>query len=65
MPPRRNTTYWAPWRTLAADSLPALQDRDEGSCAHGGWLQPDRWAFEHGGPMCATALNVLTLQLLE
>ncbi len=63
--PKRNTTYWVPWRTLTADALLAVQDRTEGSCTHGGWLTPDRWAHEHGGPMCATALNVLTLQLLE
>lgn len=63
--PKRNTTYWVPWKQRAVDALIALQDRAEGACTHGGWLTPDRWAYEHGGPMCATALSILTLQLCD
>lgn len=62
---KRNTTYWVPWKQRTADALIALQDRAGDSCTHGGWLKPDRWAYEHGGPMCATALSVLTLQLCD
>ena len=63
--PKRNRTYWFPWKKVTTDALITLQDRAEGRCTHGGWLTLDRWSNDHGGPVLATALNVLTLQLCE
>jgi len=38
------------------------QDQTERACSNGGWLVPDRWCYA-GGPIYATALNVLTLEV--
>ena len=45
-------------------ALLALQDesKEPKLCSGGGWLTPDRWCYA-GGPVYATALNVLTLEV--
>jgi hypothetical protein len=51
----------AAWRTALRDALLTLQSAPGEACASGGWLAPDRWSFG-GGPVYATAINVLTLE---
>lgn len=55
--------HWGPWSQAVADCVLALQDRTERDCRSGGWIVPDRWGTSTGGPLYATALNVLTLEL--
>lgn len=62
---KRHGTYWKPWNAAVTGALAELQNRTQRSCAHGGWIALDRWSYEHGGPIYATALNVLTLQMCE
>jgi hypothetical protein len=56
--------YWGPWNASMSAALLSLQDtsKEQGACSRGGWLKPDRWCHA-GGPVYATALNVLTLEV--
>ncbi|TAJ13704.1 MAG: hypothetical protein EPO68_13035 [Planctomycetota bacterium] len=60
--PRKGQRYWKPWNEAMTRALLSLQDATEKSCAKGGWLVPDRWCHA-GGPIYATATNVLTLEV--
>jgi len=60
--PRRTGRLWEPWNAAMTQALLPLQETGEGLCAAGAWLVPDRWGFEDG-PIYATALNVLTLEV--
>jgi hypothetical protein len=59
--PGRTGKFWPGWDRAVVDALLALQAPAGRTCASGGWLAPDRWSIDHGGPLYATALNVLTL----
>jgi hypothetical protein len=61
--PRRSGKYWNPWAEAMVESVLALQDRPHPkACHHGAWRASDRWSYA-GGPVYATALNVLTLEV--
>ncbi len=62
--PRSKHTYWESWNEHMKDSVLALQDKnnERDVCSRGGWLTPDRWSYA-GGPIYATAINVLTLEV--
>jgi hypothetical protein len=51
------------WRSALVEALAALQSAPGATCSSGGWLKPDRWCHA-GGPVYATAINVLTLEAL-
>jgi hypothetical protein len=56
--------YWNPWNKAMVDTLVALQDHRDRTCAEGGWLESDRWgSYSGAGPLYDTALNVLTLEV--
>ena len=56
--------YWKPWNEAMIAALVSLQDgtTEKSVCSRGGWLAPDRWCYA-GGPVYATAMNVLTLEV--
>jgi hypothetical protein len=55
---------WRPWAERARAALTPNQ-RDSG-CALGSWeVDVDKWAFMGGGRVYATAINVLTLELVD
>jgi hypothetical protein len=56
--------YWDAWNNAMITAVLQLQDdtKEGGQCSRGGWLTPDRWCYA-GGPVYATALNVLTLEV--
>lgn len=56
--------YWTQWRPAALRALLDTQASEPLTCRHGGWLMKDRWSYV-GGPIYSTALNVLTLELLD
>jgi len=60
--PRASGKYWGPWNKALVEVLTSTQSHDPKSCRDGGWLQPDRWAHS-GGPIYATAINVLTAEV--
>ncbi len=62
--PRKGGTYWDPWNKAMTRAILDLQDKDEERdvCTRGGWLAGDRWSYA-GGPIYATAINVLTLEV--
>ena len=60
--PRRTGRYWPSWNRALTEAVLPLQDRAPRSCTNGGWLEPDRWGFDDG-PLYATAINVLTLEV--
>jgi hypothetical protein len=60
--PRHTGKYWGPWESATATTLLELQSAGEDQCSRGGWLVPDRWCH-YGGPVYATAINVLTLEV--
>jgi hypothetical protein len=60
--PGRSGKFWGPWNKAMVDALLALQDHKEKSCSNGGWVVPDRWSHA-GGPIYATAINTLTLEV--
>lgn len=62
---KRDASVWSPWNTAVTAALITLQDATKKSCTHGGWLVEDRWTYDHGGPVYATAINVLTLQACD
>jgi len=53
--------YWNPWNKALVEALLSLQNKNEEACANGAWLVPDRWSFT-GGPIYATAINLLDLE---
>lgn len=59
--PRARGNVWTPWNKAMQKAVLDLQERGKG-CGEGGWLVPDRWSHS-GGPIYATALNVLTLEV--
>ncbi|MBL8858989.1 MAG: terpene cyclase/mutase family protein [Planctomycetes bacterium] len=59
--PRARGQHWGAWNKAMQKVVPALQEQGKG-CAEGGWLVPDRWCHS-GGPIYATAINVLTLEV--
>ncbi len=61
--PKKTGRYWGPWNKAMNDVLLSGQSRDEKTCGHGGWLEPDQWSYEGGGPVYATAINVMTLEV--
>ncbi len=61
--PKKTNKHWGPWNKAMVDVLLALQDHKERACTNGGWMELDRWAFDHGGPLYTTAINVLTLEV--
>ncbi len=61
--PKKTGKYWGPWNKAMNDVLLSGQNRDEKTCAHGGWLDADQWSYEGGGPIYATAINVMTLEV--
>ena len=62
--PRKSGKYWNPWREGLLQAVLSLQDHTELACAHGGWIANDRWgSYSGAGPLYATALNVLTLEV--
>jgi hypothetical protein len=60
--PKHSDKFWGPWQKELVRTLVELQAREKGRCSHGAWLTPDRWSHT-GGPLYATALNVLTLEV--
>ncbi len=60
--PKASGKYWGPWNKSMVAMLTELQDQDPKTCHHGGWLVPDRWCHS-GGPVYATAINVLTAEV--
>jgi hypothetical protein len=60
--PKKTNKYWGPWNKAMVDAVLGLQDHKERACTNGGWMVPDRWAYD-GGPIYTTALNVLTLEV--
>jgi hypothetical protein len=60
--PKKTGKYWGPWNKAMVDAVLGLQDHKERACTNGGWMVPDRWAYD-GGPIYTTALNVLTLEV--
>jgi len=60
--PRASGKYWGPWNKALVEALTSTQSHDPKSCRDGGWLRPDRWAHS-GGPIYATAINVLTAEV--
>jgi hypothetical protein len=61
--PKKSGKYWPAWNKAMVDAVLGLQDKTKGACSNGGWMVPDRWSLDHGGPLYATALNVLTLEV--
>ncbi len=61
--PKKTNKHWGPWNKAMVDVLLALQDKKERACTNGGWMDLDRWSFDHGGPLYTTAINVLTLEV--
>jgi hypothetical protein len=61
--PKRTGKYWPAWNKAMVDALLSLQSKQAKSCTSGGWMAPDRWSLDHGGPLYSTALNVLTLEV--
>jgi hypothetical protein len=66
--PREGQTkgdYWKPWNEAMIETLLELQDenKERDICSRGGWLAPDRWGMGHGGPIYATAISTLTLEV--
>ena len=61
--PKRTGKHWPAWNRAMVDALVGLQTQTDRSCARGGWMAPDRWSLDHGGPLYSTALNVLTLEV--
>jgi hypothetical protein len=59
--PKGNGKAWGPWRDGLIESLTKLQDHSE-TCARGSWPQLER-STPIGGPLYATALNTITLQV--
>jgi len=60
--PRNGERYWRPWNKATQDALLELQTFRSKDCGDGGWLVADRWCHS-GGPVYATAINVLTLEV--
>ena len=60
--PRASGKYWAPWNKALVEALVSSQNHDSKTCHDGGWLAPDRWCHS-GGPLYATAINVLTAEV--
>lgn len=60
--PRKNGKYWKAWNKAMVESVLAEQQTSTADCGFGGWLGPDRWCHA-GGPVYATAINVLTLEV--
>jgi hypothetical protein len=60
--PRASGKYWGPWNKAMVEALTSTQNHDARTCHDGGWLVPDRWCHS-GGPVYATALNVLTAEV--
>lgn len=70
--PKRTGKRWGPWYTKVCAALlslqvpsvamPARDSKDRPACRHGGWLTPDRWGAQYGGPIYQTAMAVMTLQ---
>lgn len=56
--------YWEPWNKAMIKAIIELQDtkKQRDVCNLGGWLVGDRWALQ-GGPIYATAINTLTLEV--
>jgi hypothetical protein len=55
---------WDKWNKAMNEAILELQDKTETKdiCNRGGWLTLDRWSYS-GGPLYATAVNVLTLEV--
>lgn len=60
--PRKGNRYWNEWKKAMETTVLGTQDQTEKSCTHGGWVTGDRWSLQ-GGPIYATAINVLTLEV--
>ncbi|MBK7641452.1 MAG: hypothetical protein IPJ19_00135 [Planctomycetes bacterium] len=60
--PRASGKYWGPWNKAMVETLLATQNHEEKTCHDGGWLISDRWCHA-GGPIYATAINVLTAEV--
>jgi hypothetical protein len=62
--PHKSGKYWEPWNKAMQDAVLSLQDKNQEPdvCTRGGWLVGDRWCYA-GGPIYATAINVLTLEV--
>ncbi len=60
--PRKGGRYWGAWNEAMKAAVLETQDATEGACAKGGWVTGDRWSL-NGGPIYATAINVLTLEV--
>lgn len=60
--PRKSGKYWNAWNKAMVEAVVELQETSTKSCRHGGWMVRDRW-WHSGGPIYATALNVLTLEV--
>jgi hypothetical protein len=59
---------WGAWSRALLSALLPLQSLEQEvepgsrpSCRSGGWIVPDRWGGHYGGPICQTALAVLSL----
>jgi hypothetical protein len=61
-PRKQNGQSWSAWNKAMVDAVLPLQDHTEHACSNGGWMTPDRWSYA-GGPLYATAINVLTLEV--
>jgi hypothetical protein len=62
--PKRTGKYWNTWNQSMVDAVLTLQDHTDRACTSGGWIASDRWgSYSGAGPLYATALNVLTLEV--
>ncbi len=60
--PRQGGRFWDQWNRAMQDAVIGSQDDTEKVCSRGGWVAGDRWSLS-GGPIYATAINVLTLEV--
>ncbi len=60
--PRKGGRYWGAWNEAMKAAVLETQDGTEDACTKGGWVTGDRWSL-NGGPIYATAINVLTLEV--
>lgn len=61
--PQPSADAWKRWNEATTSAVLGLQEVTDSACSRGGWIRPDRRALLGGGPVYATAINVLTLEV--
>ncbi len=61
--PQPSADAWKRWNEAITSAVLGLQEVTDSACSRGGWIRPDRRALLGGGPVYATAINVLTLEV--